>query len=134
MYKKIKVSIIVTNYNYSKFIKRCLNSCFNQTFDKNSYEVIFVDDFSSDNSLDVAKKFLNKKKINFNNHLFSGDDYQIVFTVKKKHRDKVISYARMWNQKITLIGKITNRKDNFIKLGQKLMKIDDYRGYIHHFK
>lgn len=61
MFKKIKVSIIVTNYNYSKFIKRCLNSCFNQTFDKNFYEVIFVDDFSSDNSLDVAKKFLNKK-------------------------------------------------------------------------
>ena len=78
-------------------------------------------------------QILNQKKIKLNNHLFSGDDYQIIFTAKKKYRNKVISYARRWNQKITLIGKITNRKDNFIKLGQKLIKIKDYRGYIHHF-
>ena len=78
-------------------------------------------------------QILNQKKIKINNHLFSGDDYQIIFTAKKKYRNKVISYARRWNQKITLIGKITNRKDNFIELGQKLIKIKDYRGYIHHF-
>jgi len=78
-------------------------------------------------------QILNQKKIKLNNHLFSGDDYQIIFTAKKKYRNKVISYARRWNQKITLIGKITNRKENFIKLGQKLIKIKDYRGYIHHF-
>ena len=55
------VSIIITNYNYSKFISRCLRSCFNQTLDKKLYEVIFVDDKSSDNSLKIAQVFKSEK-------------------------------------------------------------------------
>jgi len=55
------VSIIITNYNYSKYISRCLRSCFNQTLDKKLYEVIFVDDKSTDNSLKIAEVFKNEK-------------------------------------------------------------------------
>ena len=60
------VSILITNYNGEKFIKRCLNSCINQTF-KNK-EIIFVDDVSDDSSIYQASKFKkvvlikNKKK------------------------------------------------------------------------
>ena len=57
------VSIIITNYNYSKFISRCLRSCFNQTLDKKLYEVIFVDDKSSDNSLKIAQVFKSEKTL-----------------------------------------------------------------------
>lgn len=61
MMNKIKVSIIVTNYNYSKYIKRCLNSCFGQNFNTNLFEIIFIDDNSIDNSLREAKKFVSRK-------------------------------------------------------------------------
>ena len=38
-------------------------SCFNQSLNRNLYEVILVDDNSSDNSVKVANKF--KKRKNF---------------------------------------------------------------------
>ena len=53
--KKIRFSIIVPNYNKGEYISECLNSIFNQTF--KNYEVIVIDDGSSDNSLDEIKKF-----------------------------------------------------------------------------
>lgn len=44
-------SIIVTNYNYGQFIDRCLRSCLNQSLNKEHYEIIVVDDKSTDNSV-----------------------------------------------------------------------------------
>ena len=57
----MKASIIITNYNYSKYLERCLRSCFNQSLDRGLYEVIFVDDASTDNSISLAEKFKNEK-------------------------------------------------------------------------
>ena len=54
----MKVSIIVTNYNYGKYISKCLDSLLNQNFSKQNYEVILIDDYSKDNSLKIANKFL----------------------------------------------------------------------------
>ena len=50
------ISIIITNYNYGNFLSRCLRSCLSQ---KNvNHEVIFVDDCSTDNSMETIKPFL----------------------------------------------------------------------------
>ena len=49
------VSIIITNYNYGKFIHRCLRSCINQSIHENSYEIIVVDDKSNDNSIKIYR-------------------------------------------------------------------------------
>ena len=54
MSKKPSVSILIASFNKEKFVKRCLNSCLNQ--DYNNLEVIFYDDWSKDNSYDIAKK------------------------------------------------------------------------------
>ncbi len=59
----MKCSIIITNYNYGKFSERCIRSCLSQDFDKSKYEIIFVDDKSSDDSERIIKKF--KKYENF---------------------------------------------------------------------
>ena len=58
--KKINISILIANYNGEKYLDRCLKSCINQKTEKN-YEIIFIDDSSSDNSLEIVKKY--KKKI-----------------------------------------------------------------------
>jgi glycosyltransferase involved in cell wall biosynthesis len=55
------VSIIITNYNYGKFLARCVRSCLSQKYIKT--EVIVVDDCSTDNSLEVLKPFENDIKI-----------------------------------------------------------------------
>jgi len=54
-----KASIIITNYNYGKFLRRCLESCFNQNY-KDDFEVILVDDGSIDDSLKIASIFVQK--------------------------------------------------------------------------
>ncbi len=49
-------SIIITNYNYEKFLGRCIRSCLNQVI-SDKYEVILVDDCSKDRSIKVANEF-----------------------------------------------------------------------------
>lgn len=53
-----KISIISTIYNNEKYINDFLNSIINQTF--NDYEVILIDDGSTDNSKDIIMKYVNK--------------------------------------------------------------------------
>lgn len=51
------VSIIITNYNYGKYIARCLRSCLNQKNCKP--QVVVVDDCSTDDSKQRIEPFLN---------------------------------------------------------------------------
>ncbi len=51
-------SIIITNYNYSKYIGDCIRSCLNQTLDNSLYEIIIIDDCSTDNSIKVINDYL----------------------------------------------------------------------------
>ena len=53
-----KIGIIIPNCNYEHTIEKCLTSIFNQTYQ--NFEIIFVDDCSTDNSVEVAKKTFNK--------------------------------------------------------------------------
>ena len=52
-----KVSFVVTSYNYEQFIEETLNSIKNQTFQ--DFEIIVVDDFSTDNSVEKIHNFIN---------------------------------------------------------------------------
>ena len=51
-----KIGIIIPNYNYEHTIEKCLNSVLNQTY--TNYEIIFVDDMSTDNSVKIATQLL----------------------------------------------------------------------------
>ena len=55
------VTIIITNYNKSKYLVKALKSCANQKYRK--LEIIFFDDKSTDNSLDKLYNFKYKNKI-----------------------------------------------------------------------
>lgn len=59
--KNYKFSIIIPNYNNGQWLEKCLNSALEQTY--KNYEIIFIDDMSTDNSLEIAKKLLKKHKI-----------------------------------------------------------------------
>ena len=53
-------SIVITNFNYEKYLGRCIRSCLNQSIAE-PYEVILVDDNSKDGSLKIANDFKNFK-------------------------------------------------------------------------
>ena len=53
----MKTSVIIANFNNDKYIEQCINSLKSQTY--KDIEIIFFDDNSSDNSLDIVKKFSN---------------------------------------------------------------------------
>ena len=55
------ISIIITNYNKAKFLEKNLSSVIKQNIKK--YEIIFYDDSSTDDSINIVKKFKNVKLI-----------------------------------------------------------------------
>ena len=59
---KSKITIIISCYNHQLFLKKCLTSILNQKKNKLPKNIIFIDDKSTDNSLKIASKFLNKFK------------------------------------------------------------------------
>ena len=57
-------SIIICNFNHAKWIERCLRSIAHQeNIDNYQYEIILVDDKSSDNSLEIIKNINSKLDI-----------------------------------------------------------------------
>ena len=93
------ISIIIANYNKENFIIRCLNSIVKQTY--KNYEILIVDDCSTDNSKNIIKEFKN------NNHRISIK----LFELSKNYGP---SYARNYG--------IIESKNNFITF----IDSDDY--------
>ena len=63
MEKNCKLSIIIPMYNVGKYIDRCLSSCYHQDIDEIQYEVIVIDDGSTD---DGYEKVMNWKMLHEN--------------------------------------------------------------------
>jgi GT2 family glycosyltransferase len=60
--KEIKVSVIILNYNGERFIPRLFTTLSEQTY--KNFEVIFVDNASTDNSIMLLENLLKKKPYN----------------------------------------------------------------------
>ncbi|MCP4359414.1 MAG: glycosyltransferase family 2 protein, partial [Chloroflexi bacterium] len=56
--EKPQVSVIIPTYNSARFLPEALDSVFCQNYD--AYEVIVVDDGSTDNTLDVLKPYRDR--------------------------------------------------------------------------
>ncbi len=57
--KSIFFSIIIPSYNKQNYIARAINSVLNQTYQ--NFEIIIIDDGSTDNSISVIKQFKDKR-------------------------------------------------------------------------
>lgn len=62
--ENIKFSLIIPTYNVEKYIEKCIRSIIEQNYD--NYEIIIVNDGSTDKSIDVINKINNKKIQIFN--------------------------------------------------------------------
>lgn len=56
MKRSLKLSIIIVNYNSFSYLQKCLQSLYNSNFPGNQYEIILIDNASSDNSPQLIKK------------------------------------------------------------------------------
>ena len=59
----VKVTIYIINRNNSKFLSDCISSAINQKF--RNFEVIIIDDNSSDNSVEIINSYKKIKKSEF---------------------------------------------------------------------
>ena len=50
-----KISIVIPVYNVEKYVSKCLQSVVNQTY--RNLEIIIVNDGSTDNSVEIVKKY-----------------------------------------------------------------------------
>ncbi len=57
----VKLSVIVPNYNYARYLDARLGSILNQTFQ--DFEIIILDDMSTDESNKVIEKYRNHPKV-----------------------------------------------------------------------
>ena len=93
--------------------------------------IINIDNIPISKNLSLYLKKNKKKSINY---ISRGDDYQILFTSSKKNRSYIKKISKRINQKISLIGKITNQtKQNKIINSRNQIKTLNYDGYLHNF-
>ncbi len=59
--EKEKISVIVSVYNTRKYVKKCIESILNQTYE--NLELILVEDKSTDHSLEILKEYENHPKV-----------------------------------------------------------------------
>ncbi|WP_338470681.1 glycosyltransferase family 2 protein [Niallia sp. XMNu-256] len=67
------VSIIIPTYNTEKYIHACIQSVLNQTYQ--NFEIIVVDDGSTDGSVEAVKQFDNSRIRVYQNEKNSGPSY-----------------------------------------------------------
>lgn len=58
----LKLSIIVPVYNVEKYLEQCVDSLLHQDIDKSEYEVILINDGSTDTSYEIAQQLKNSHK------------------------------------------------------------------------
>ena len=54
------ISVVIPVYNQEKYIERCLRSIIHQNIDDGLYNIVVVNDGSTDNSLKILKKYSEK--------------------------------------------------------------------------
>ncbi len=130
---KNKVSILMTVYNAEKYLKQSIYSVINQTY--KNWELIIVDDCSTDKSLSIIKRFKNKKfrifplkkkigrtkALNFGLKKIKGNYVAILDAddiSNKKRIETQINFFKK-NNKDFLVGswyKIIDKHGKFVKL------------------
>lgn len=56
------ISIVMPSYNHGKFISKSIDSILNQTY--TNWELLIIDNNSTDETTDVLKKYKSEKRIN----------------------------------------------------------------------
>lgn len=99
----VKLSIIVPAYNVEKYITQCLDSIVNALTDFNDYEIIVVEDCSTDNTLALLKEIcsnyknlkllINKKNLGLSGARNKALKYSLGHYITFVDSDDMLSYG-----------------------------------------
>jgi glycosyltransferase involved in cell wall biosynthesis len=95
--------IIIPNFNNEKWLDKCLSSIFNQTF--KDFEVIVIDDMSTDGSIDIIKKY-PVKLIQADHKVYNGGARNIGIRVKSDKPYTMFLDSDDWLYKEDVLEKI----------------------------
>ena len=56
----LKLSIVIPAYNVEKYIANCIDSCLRQDIPQNEYELVVINDGSSDGTMQIAQAYAAK--------------------------------------------------------------------------
>lgn len=115
MRNDILVSVVIPVYNTEKYLDDCINSVINQTY--RNIEIIFVNDGSNDNSLNILKSYSNKdSRIKIINIVHKGVAYAKKTGIESSNGDYICcidsdDYINNNYIKILLDKALTNNSD-----------------------
>ncbi|EGF56173.1 glycosyltransferase, group 2 family protein [Bacteroides fluxus YIT 12057] len=81
------ISVCIATYNGEKFIKEQLDSILHQLSDED--EIIISDDSSTDATLDIIKKYLDKRIVIIDNQKFHSPVYNFENAIKQAKGDYI---------------------------------------------
>lgn len=61
--KNVQISVIIPVFNQERFMGRCLRSILNQSIPRTEYEIILIDDASTDNTPKIVEKFASELQL-----------------------------------------------------------------------
>jgi glycosyltransferase involved in cell wall biosynthesis len=122
-----EISVIFTSYNHKGYLFQAIESLINQTF--TNFEIIIVDDCSTDGSQEILKNYTNDKRVklfllekntgsyvNASNYGFSHSSAEFVIFAQcddfaeKNQLFELIKYARM-NKDVAVVFSSSNLVD-----------------------
>lgn len=129
--ENLSLTVIVPTFNRSHILKKCLDSLISQDTDKSDYEIIVVDDGSSDGTPELVKSITNTSRVSLSYYrqenkgpaaarnlairnskgrilLFLGDDIITAPSLIKEHLN---SHNRYREENLAVLGKVVWSKE-----------------------
>lgn len=75
MQNKERATVIIPTYNYANYITNAIESILNQSYPNDLIEIIIIDDGSTDNTYDILKPYIEKRKIIYHYQENKGKAY-----------------------------------------------------------
>lgn len=129
------ISAIVCCYNHEKWVERCIRSLLNQkNIDQSDYEIILVNDCSTDNSGQVIEKFSNISNVKiFNNAENIGLPASLNLSIKaasgryivRVDSDDYVSRDFLWLMEFFL-----DKNRNYQAVAVDYVKVDQFENEI----
>ncbi len=130
--KSIQTSVIIPVYNSEKYIGRCLRSLLKQTKNENEYELIVINDGSTDNTYNAIKPFIgdiryleNDKKLGLPASLNLG-----IKQARGQYIVRVDSDDYVHWDYLNILSMFLNLNNNFHAVACDYLLVDDQQNLI----